>query len=338
MRIKNGDISRNIYFIAIDSSDYTTKLTGLTDFVVYYSIDGGVSTVMTTPTVIEVDSVNMPGVYKLAIDEVNMVIATNKDTAELLIHIENNESDSTMCPVDRIVEIIENSEADNKGVVDTIQAVTDNLPDNGSLDNLDVAVSSRSSHAPEDIWISNDSDVGRTLTQGTKDDEIDSIKSTVDTNLDTKISTRSTLTAQNVWEYATRTLTSFGTLIADIWAYVIRTLTVGTKDSEIDDIKEKTDNLPDDTESELDDIDSAISSVDSKVDALPTASAIADAVLEETLDDHVRDDGIDRLAEILRALILGNYGWDDVTKVFTLYGKDGVTVIKQFTVSSSGRS
>lgn len=44
-------------------------------------------------------------------------------------------------------------------------------------------------------------------------------------NLDATISSRSTLTAQQVWEYGTRTLSSFGTLVADLWAYTTRTLT-----------------------------------------------------------------------------------------------------------------
>jgi len=35
----------------------------------------------------------------------------------------------------------------------------------------------------------------------------------------------STLTAAQVWSYATRTLSSLGTLVADIWAYTTRTLT-----------------------------------------------------------------------------------------------------------------
>ncbi len=62
--------------------------------------------------------------------------------------------------------------------------------------------------------------------------------------LDAAITSRSTLTAQQVWEYATRTLSSFGTLIADLWANATRTLTAGTRDSQIDAIKAKTDNLP----------------------------------------------------------------------------------------------
>lgn len=48
-------------------------------------------------------------------------------------------------------------------------------------------------------------------------------------NLDAQVSTRSTLTAQQVWEYTTRTLSSFGTLVADIatavWGAVTRSLT-----------------------------------------------------------------------------------------------------------------
>lgn len=74
------------------------------------------------------------------------------------------------------------------------------------------------------------------------------------TNLDTTISSRSTLTSQGVWEHAGRTLTGFGTLTSDIamavWGAAGRTLsafgfTVATnKDSAIDAIKAKTDNLP----------------------------------------------------------------------------------------------
>jgi hypothetical protein len=50
-----------------------------------------------------------------------------------------------------------------------------------------------------------------------------------DADLDAAITTRSTLTAQQVWEYATRTLSSFGSLVADaaaaVWASVTRSLT-----------------------------------------------------------------------------------------------------------------
>jgi len=61
--------------------------------------------------------------------------------------------------------------------------------------------------------------------------------------IDSIISSLNDLVA-NIWSYSTRTLTSFGTLIADIWANITRTLSVGTRDTQIDAIKVKTDNLP----------------------------------------------------------------------------------------------
>ena len=164
--------------------------------------------------------------------------------------------------------------------------------------NLDTTISSRSSHNPEDIWTSEESGIGRTLTEGTRDTEIDSIKSTIDTNLDAKVSSRSSHSVSDVWTHATRTLTSFGTLIADIWSYATRTLTSfgtlitdiwssdesgigrtlteGTKDSEIDAIKAKTDNLPVDPTSETnatsnkDEIVTEVDANETKIDAIQT--------------------------------------------------------------------
>ena len=43
--------------------------------------------------------------------------------------------------------------------------------------------------------------------------------------VDVAVSSRSSHSAANVWAVGARTLTGFGTLIADIWAYVTRTLT-----------------------------------------------------------------------------------------------------------------
>lgn len=62
-------------------------------------------------------------------------------------------------------------------------------------------------------------------------------------NLDVAVSSRSSHSAANVWAVTTRTLSSFGTLIASIWAYATRILTAGTKDTEIDAIKAKTDTI-----------------------------------------------------------------------------------------------
>jgi hypothetical protein len=70
-----------------------------------------------------------------------------------------------------------------------------------------------------------------------------------------------------VWTVTTRTLSSFGTLVADIWANATRTLTAGTKDSEIDAIKAKTDNLP---------------ASPAATGDVPTANQNADALLDRT--------------------------------------------------------
>jgi hypothetical protein len=46
--------------------------------------------------------------------------------------------------------------------------------------------------------------------------------------LDAAVSSRSTLAAADVWGYANRALTSFGTLAGDVWGYVTRTVTGGS--------------------------------------------------------------------------------------------------------------
>ena len=74
----------------------------------------------------------------------------------------------------------------------------------------------------------------------------------------TRTLTASALTAQDVWEYETRTLTASALTAADVWQYETRTLTasptditslataadLATVDSVVDAIKAKTDNLP----------------------------------------------------------------------------------------------
>lgn len=71
-----------------------------------------------------------------------------------------------------------------------------NTVDGLTASNLDVAVSTRSSHTAANVWTS----TTRTLTSfGTL--------------------------AADVWTHGTRTLTSFGTLVADVWTHATRTLT-----------------------------------------------------------------------------------------------------------------
>ena len=102
MRIPSAAVDRLVFFIAVDAVDLKTRETGLTTFTVYYCIDDGSATAMTTPTVVELDSTNMPGVYSLLIDESGMtILAAGHDTEELVLHI----TQASMAPVTRAIEI-----------------------------------------------------------------------------------------------------------------------------------------------------------------------------------------------------------------------------------------
>src|SRR6187402_1428008 len=100
MRIPSGKTDQLIFFVAVDSTDYVTRKTGLSAFTVYRSRNGGAATVYTTPTVAELSSSNMPGVYALTVDE-DTTIASGSDSEEYCVHI----TASGMDPVTRTIEL-----------------------------------------------------------------------------------------------------------------------------------------------------------------------------------------------------------------------------------------
>ena len=100
MRIPSGTTDQFIYFVGVDSTDFTTRETGLTGFTVYRSRNGAAAVAMTTPTINETDSTNMPGVYELLLDE-DMTIGTGNDTEEMVFHI----TATGMAPVTRTIEL-----------------------------------------------------------------------------------------------------------------------------------------------------------------------------------------------------------------------------------------
>lgn len=100
MRIPSGVTDQLIYFVAVDSTDFTTRETGLSSFTVYRSRNGGTATAMTTPTVAELDATNMPGVYSLLLDE-DMTIDSGDDTQEMCFHV----TQASMAPVTRTIEL-----------------------------------------------------------------------------------------------------------------------------------------------------------------------------------------------------------------------------------------
>ena len=100
MRIPSGVTDQYIYFVAVNSTDLKTRVTGLSTFTVYRSRNGGVATAMTTPTVNETDSTNMPGVYELLVDE-DTTLDSGDDSQEMVFHI----TATGMAPVTRTIEI-----------------------------------------------------------------------------------------------------------------------------------------------------------------------------------------------------------------------------------------
>ena len=132
MRIPDGDLSRCVHFVAVDDADFHTRETGLTGFTVYYAVDGGTAAAMTTPTVTELSSANMPGVYALDIDEAAMVAVPDAAfEAEVCVHI----TKTGMDPVTRVFTIYrDNIQA---SVDDTGAAAGDfdtTLPQGGGAD------------------------------------------------------------------------------------------------------------------------------------------------------------------------------------------------------------
>jgi len=98
--MQSGITDQYIYFVAVDSTDYVTRKTGLTAFTVYRSRNNGAATAYTSPTIAEVSAANMPGVYTLLLDE-DMTIDAGDDSQEICYHI----TCATMAPITRTIEL-----------------------------------------------------------------------------------------------------------------------------------------------------------------------------------------------------------------------------------------
>ncbi len=101
MKILNGSLDNIIFFVALDLTDGATRETGLTTWAVWYQLDGGTPAAMTTPTIVEIESTNMEGVYSLLIDEALMTQLADDKSEELVIHITH----AGMREVTRYIEI-----------------------------------------------------------------------------------------------------------------------------------------------------------------------------------------------------------------------------------------
>lgn len=103
MRVPSGSTDIKIPFVAsLDGA----RVTGLSSFTVYRSRNGGTATIMTTPTITELDATNMPGEYVLLLDE-DTTIGAGSDTEIMLLSI----SAAGMDRVSIAVELYKNTNA-----------------------------------------------------------------------------------------------------------------------------------------------------------------------------------------------------------------------------------
>lgn len=100
MRLASGVSDQYIYISAVDSSDHVTPKTGLSSFTAYRSRNGGTATAYTTPTITEVDSTNMPGLYKFLIDE-DTTIDSGDETQEYAVTVKATGMDN----IHRVIEL-----------------------------------------------------------------------------------------------------------------------------------------------------------------------------------------------------------------------------------------
>lgn len=128
MRIPSGTTDQYIYFVAVDSTDLSTRETGLTTFTVYRSRNGAAATAMTTPTINEVDATNMPGVYELLVDE-DTSIASGNTEEEMVFHI----TQASMAPVTRSITLFRPVVTEGETLTVTTGDVTVGSIDSGAV-------------------------------------------------------------------------------------------------------------------------------------------------------------------------------------------------------------
>ncbi|MBM4301627.1 MAG: hypothetical protein FJ121_08870 [Deltaproteobacteria bacterium] len=145
-------------------------------------------------------------------------------------------------------------------------------------------------------------------------------------NVNATISSRSTLTAQQVWEYATRTLSSFGTLVADIatavWASVTRSLT-DKAGFTISGTKTTLDALQD------------LSQAGAQAGATAALNAYDPPTRAEATSDKAE---LAALTARVIAALTNRLVVNPATGAYTIYADDGVTPLVTGTISGTGRS
>lgn len=164
----------------------------------------------------------------------------------------------------------------------------------------------------------------------------------------------STLTAQQVWEYSARSLTTFGTLVADtaaaVWAVTTRTLSAfsfkpslhasydaAKTAAQQDDlllVKAKTDNLPDTPAAKGDEMrleSAVVTTIRSGLAATGDAMTLTENEREAVVAALVASESIRTIVALARGRItrIGN--------TYTYYDSDGETPLFVFTLAENER-
>lgn len=228
--------------------------------------------------------------------------------------------------------------AEARAIPIQIVAFDPNAVANLGLSNLDAAISTRGT-----------ADTG---------DQMDLINAPNATAITAIQSGLSTLTAQQVWEYSTRTISSFGSLVSDIatavWAAAVRTITGGTISTVSDKADYSLTSAYDAAKAaasatDVATVDTVVDAIKAKTDKLPASpaavgsamtltsgerTAIADAVLDEEIDSAGATD--DTLRAAAKAAWAQGFGkWTLVDTTLSLYGPDGASVVREFTVDDA---
>ena len=261
---------------------------------------------------------------KLLVDNVNATISsrasqTSLDTVDDYV---DTEVAAIKAKTDQLTFTVANQvDANTLSIGATaIQAIWDrataSLSTAGSIgkllvDNIDAAISSRSSHSAADVWAS----ATRTLTAF-------GFSVTVGTNNDKSGYALSAAGVQAIWDALTTALTtvgSIGKLLVDNVNATISSRATQTSVDTIDDY-----------------VDTEIAAIKAKTDNLPASpAATGDAmqlVLAQSLDTGNTGDTVG--GALLAARAQGFGRWTLVGTTLTIYAADGTTVVRTFTLDS----
>lgn len=231
----------NITVLMVDSTDHVTGKTGLSAGLTIYATKGAGTPAVITPTVTELDSTNVKGIYKLAFT------TSHTDTlGELQLHITATGAD----PTDVKWQVSANLMDDLNTKLDTIDDF---------LDTEIAAIKAKTDNLPTDPADDSDIDAQLATIAGYLDTEVAAIKAKTD-NLPSDPADASDITSS--FSTVNSTLSTIAgyidTEVAAILAAVI---------TEIADIKAKTDNLPIDP-ADASDITTSFTTVNTKLDTI----------------------------------------------------------------------